>query len=191
MADLNLLSTSLRHMQQDLRQPSGFRDVFEVPGHPDLLMRVNGEVYAVFPRSEYALVQSGIMPLIPANTVFYIGAPPSIPDSALAMARRNTSSPNEQSNHSSGAVIPARQRGEIDTTPAGQRANTRDTARAHDSTPPIRVDPDAPDTKMMFDVEGPVTIVTDHSYRLWRLQELLQRAAKAEQAKASAPNNRQ
>jgi hypothetical protein len=74
--DVNPLATSFRHMQEDFRQPLGFSEVYPVPGRPDLLMRVNGSVYAVFPQSVYSEGKKGIVPMIPANTVFYIGAPP-------------------------------------------------------------------------------------------------------------------
>src|SRR5205814_2404538 len=64
--DINPLSMSLRHMQFDLRQPAGFEQVYAVPGHPDLLMRANGGLFAVFPQSVYAQGKSGLVPLVPA-----------------------------------------------------------------------------------------------------------------------------
>src|SRR6185503_15575203 len=78
--DVNPLSTSLRQMHSDLRQPTGFQNVYHVPGHDDLLMRVNGGIYAVFPESEYTVNRKGkTVPVIPAGTVFYIGLPSKLP----------------------------------------------------------------------------------------------------------------
>jgi len=75
VSDVSPLSASFRDTSIDLRQPSGFQNVFRVPGKNDLLMRINGGIYAVFPQSEYAKRDNRVVPLIPAGTVFYIGQP--------------------------------------------------------------------------------------------------------------------
>jgi len=71
--DLGPLNLSLRELQRDLRAPQGFERVYEVPGHEDLLMRVDGGLYAVFPQSVYVGSRFGPLPVIPNNTVFQIG----------------------------------------------------------------------------------------------------------------------
>lgn len=74
--DVSPLSASLRQMHVDLRQPTGFQQVYRVPGRDDLYMRIHGGVFAVFPQSVYARRgAAGPMPLIPAGTMFYIGPP--------------------------------------------------------------------------------------------------------------------
>jgi len=73
VADIDLLSVSLRDLSVDLQQPTDFAKVYRVPGRADLLMRVNGGVYAVFPQSLYAETEEGAVALVPAGTVFYLG----------------------------------------------------------------------------------------------------------------------
>ena len=75
IADTGALSVSLRRVESGLRQPVGFEQVYPVPGQEGLLMRVDGGLYAVFPRSVYVHDRSGVRPVIPNNTMFYIGAP--------------------------------------------------------------------------------------------------------------------
>jgi hypothetical protein len=87
VADINPLGTSLRNLQVDLRQPTGFANVYEVPGRPDLRMRINGGIFAIFPFSTYAQSRRGTVPLIPANTVFFIGEPS--PESTARIPKMN------------------------------------------------------------------------------------------------------
>ena len=79
VGDVHSLAISLRAMPPNLSQPSGFDRVYRVPGSDDLLMRANGGLYAVFPRSTYVPSPVGLVPVIGDNTVFYIGAPPVEP----------------------------------------------------------------------------------------------------------------
>jgi hypothetical protein len=68
-------------MPVDLRIPTGFEGVyqFERPGplgQPETMyMRANGSLTAVFPRSVYVTAPNGLVPEIPAGTVFVIGSP--------------------------------------------------------------------------------------------------------------------
>lgn len=80
VGDLGPLSRSLRTLGADLRQPSNFDRVYRAPGKHDRFMRINGGLYAVFERSLYAPSKSGLMPLIPGGTVFYIGRPSFLRD---------------------------------------------------------------------------------------------------------------
>jgi len=80
ISDRNAMSTSLRILPADLRMPSNFKTVYEVEQRPDVLVRANGAVYAVYPQGDYALAfdrrkKPVIQTLIPAGTTFYIGEP--------------------------------------------------------------------------------------------------------------------
>ena len=75
VADRGPLALSLRNISLDLRQPTTFDRVYRAPGGDGKLMRANGALYAVFPRSVYRRTRSGTVPVIPDGTVFYIGAP--------------------------------------------------------------------------------------------------------------------
>lgn len=75
VADVDPLGTSIRQIETGLRQPFGFEEVYRVPGDDEYFMRIDGGLYAVFPRSVYTNRRFGELPLIPANTVFSIGPP--------------------------------------------------------------------------------------------------------------------
>jgi len=66
---------SLRVLPLDMRVPTGFQQVYRVPGREDLLMRGNGALFAVFPRSVYQRTVIGTIPLAPADVHFSIGMP--------------------------------------------------------------------------------------------------------------------
>lgn len=71
--DAGPLNESMRVLPLDLRSPVGFQGVYRVPGHDNLLTRMDGGLAAVFPRSVYAATASGVVPLIPPGTVFHVG----------------------------------------------------------------------------------------------------------------------
>lgn len=73
--DTSPLSISLRQIERGLREPTAFDQVYRVPDRDDLLMRIEGGIYAIFPQSVYTHGKNGTLPLIPAGTVFYIGYP--------------------------------------------------------------------------------------------------------------------
>lgn len=79
MIDRSAISDSLRVSATDLRNPSGFTNIYEVDQRPDVLVRANGAVYAVFPLGDYALVKKDKRPyvqvLVPPGTMYYIGEP--------------------------------------------------------------------------------------------------------------------
>ncbi|MCA9310007.1 MAG: hypothetical protein KDA21_02315 [Phycisphaerales bacterium] len=81
VADVDPLGTSLRQVdfEVDLRQDIDFQYVYTVPGHPDSLMRRQGGLVAVFNRSDYLPTWFGPVPVVPPNTVFYVGEPPAPP----------------------------------------------------------------------------------------------------------------
>ncbi len=69
------LARSGRVIDPGLRVPSGFQQVYRVPGRPGWLMRVDGAIYALFRESVYD--ERG--PLIPPGTIFHIGGIPLEP----------------------------------------------------------------------------------------------------------------
>ncbi len=73
VGDINSIQMSLRDLQTDLQQPFDFQQVYHVPGRDDLLMRVHGGLFAVFPQSYYTNSEWGPMPQIPPGTIFQIG----------------------------------------------------------------------------------------------------------------------
>ena len=73
--DTSPLSRSLRYVERGLREPTAFDQVYRVPDRDDLLMRIEGGIYALFPQSMYTQGKNGTLPLIPAGTVFHIGYP--------------------------------------------------------------------------------------------------------------------
>lgn len=74
--DTDALRTSIRVEPIDLRRPAGFGQVYRVPGDPTAFSRTDGAVTAVFDRGAYVRTPQGVMPDIPAGTVFYIGGLP-------------------------------------------------------------------------------------------------------------------
>ncbi|MSR17642.1 MAG: hypothetical protein EXS00_00480 [Phycisphaerales bacterium] len=73
--DMGALSASLRQPSTDLAQPSGFRQLYRVPGRPDLLMRANGAVFVVFSQSVYQRWKGRDFAVIPPGATFTIGVP--------------------------------------------------------------------------------------------------------------------
>ena len=90
IADLGPLTGSLRQMSQGMEFPSGFRKVYQVPdsvdpaSNPNLglppaerrFMRGDGGLVAMFDRSVYIPTEDGLLPDIPASTIWVIGGIP-------------------------------------------------------------------------------------------------------------------
>jgi hypothetical protein len=113
VGDVGPGSTSLRIIERGLDLPSGFARVYRSPidGH---LMRVDGALHAVFPRSRYTPSQNGDVPSVPDGTVFYIGTPvgPFVAGGQPSMNAANTSS---------AAAPAARLNMRVDAQPASRR----------------------------------------------------------------------
>lgn len=77
--DIGPARLSLRFMPYEMRLPTGFERVYRVPGSDDLLMRGNGALFAVFPRSVYIRTARGATAVAPPGTVFHIGMPGPTP----------------------------------------------------------------------------------------------------------------
>jgi hypothetical protein len=75
VGDYHPLSVSLRVIDPGLQVPTGFEQVYRVPGRADRFMRIQGGVYAAFPASVYDEEQGRLLARVPPDTVFYIGEP--------------------------------------------------------------------------------------------------------------------
>lgn len=180
VADTGPLSTSLRKLDPGLQQPAGFDDVYVVPGRDDLLMRIDGGVVAVFPRSTYMRTRQGTLPLIPPGTTFYIGIPahlalgPPLPDEAKPGALFRVRS--RVLTHVEHANRPPLDSQDHDV-PLTPDATVRHRAEAQARAP----DQDSPSELLAQSraFAGP-TIANDSTYRARRLGVLIQQAANAE-----------
>ena len=74
VADRGPLDGGLRTVEFGLQMPSGYRQVFARSGGG--FMRADGGLVATFPQSIYVATQQGVLPDIPASTVFVIGGVP-------------------------------------------------------------------------------------------------------------------
>ncbi len=73
--DVGPLRTSLRVLQPIAREDADFESVYVVPQRADLLMRRSGGVTVVFRRSRYLQTRDGVVAVMPAGAVFFIGEP--------------------------------------------------------------------------------------------------------------------
>jgi hypothetical protein len=176
VGDVNPLSASLRDMRVDLRQPTGFENVYRVPGRPDMFMRSSGALNAVFPQSAYAQTAGGPLPIIPAGTVFYIGEPPQA-KAAAPSAEKEQLPPGAVSNRVRtlrenfvGAINDPYINHHVSGDPAPQRQ-----PQAPDDGLPRHTQRIVPD---MSKAMGS-TIANDEGYRVRRIGDLLAQAARA------------
>lgn len=79
VSDMNTLGTSLKQMPVELNETTNFQRLFGVAGRPDLLVRSQGGMYAVFDQGQYVTVRkqnsSRTYATWPSGTTFYIGRP--------------------------------------------------------------------------------------------------------------------
>jgi len=156
--DVGPLSTSLRRVERGLDLTSDFSRVYPVPGHPGLLMRTDGGIYAVFRQSVYS--EAGAE--IPAGTVFYIGEPQLGP-----VPGQETDPPGDGEGDNDERVLwrtadDLREESESESDPAQTSAERLRNAR-----------PSLP------------SILHDPTYRRARLLSLMRRAARHEVERAS------
>jgi hypothetical protein len=172
--DTGPLSRSFRVPPTDLRGPSGFQQVYRVPGQEELLMRGSGELFAVFPYSSYLPTRRGLVPTIPAGTVFYIGLPmePNFPP-PVGAARVNGQPPAAR-------TLPP-DRAQYDQRISTQRHDQVESRVPEDvavMAPPALSRPTR-EAQTRFGGEPAATVLTDETYRAQRIGELLSEAAKA------------
>ena len=81
VSDVEPIAHSLMVQPVDLRSSVDFEILFQgtwydpIVGTRDVFARRQGALTAVFPRSSYVRTESGVIPEIPAGTIFYIGDP--------------------------------------------------------------------------------------------------------------------
>jgi hypothetical protein len=75
VADVSVLSTSLRINSTGLGEPAAFDQVYKGPGS-SMFMRGNGALFAIFDQSVYVISEGYSIAQIPPSTVFHIGMPP-------------------------------------------------------------------------------------------------------------------
>jgi hypothetical protein len=86
-ADTGPLAASHRMAPMDLRVPINFEGVYEFQQRGPLgktetmYARMNSGMTAVFPRSSYVQTEGGLVPQVPAGTVYVLGPPPALPPS--------------------------------------------------------------------------------------------------------------
>lgn len=166
VGDVGPLSVSPREPRVDLRLPTDFDGVFrlnpvdrfgnQVPeGSPfaeggGLFMRTSGGLTAVFPRSSYIQTKGGLVPQIPAGTVFYLG---ELPEGLVGRAR-----------------APRRPDNFIDLS-ADLRADAPARTDRPGYTPPVPV----PITELGMAPRVSLSIWSDDSFRQRRIGQLLSR----------------
>ncbi len=159
--DVSPLGLSLREMQPTLREPNNFQELYRFRGDDENLVRAQGGLYLVFQRSIYGSDRKGnVFPLIPPNTVFYIGPPPGwAVSAALQAVARNEVADAARIDDRLDLRIPPRLVG---------GTATPEPVRHHVSA----VDTPSP-------APGADRIVLDPDYRAERLRALMRKAAEA------------
>ena len=95
VADVSVLSTSLRVEERGLDPGTGFTQVYQVPGVPGAHFRANGGLFAVFDQSVYLSWNGMSFPEVPPSTTFYIGAPEFLRSQKAAGFSVDSSPPNQ------------------------------------------------------------------------------------------------
>lgn len=132
------IEKSLRVLPVDLRLPTGFTGVFRVPGRADLMMRGNGALFAVFPRSQYRRFGSGLLPVTPADVHYSIGMPGgfSYPGGSLRPFGEQSPADRDAASSADGPLSP-----QAPTSDGARRVDARvrpkpvDPVEAGDATP--------------------------------------------------------
>jgi hypothetical protein len=75
VTDRSATATSLRIQPVELSETTNFQKLFGVAGRPDLFVRSQGGLYAVFDQGSYRSVQGRTFIQWPAGTMYYIGQP--------------------------------------------------------------------------------------------------------------------
>lgn len=163
VADVSVLSTSLRVQEIGLDPGTGFTQVYQVPGVPGAHFRANGGLFAVFDQSVYLSWNGMNFPEVPPSTTFYIGTPDFLKLRTEAGPSEDSSPPSRRRTEPGasgpkpgyGFVPPT---GAVNQGPDDLRAEVPSTARSEELLP---------------------RFLTDSSYRSRRLNEirLLHRAA--------------
>lgn len=160
--DANPLAAPANIQPLDLRLPLGFDRVFRVvePGRSMLNQRYarsSGAITAVFPRSQYTPTRDGVIPEIPAGTIFYIGGLPDDPFSSPPPAIRRGPTYVDRSVR----AVPSAAEPVVSPRESLPRSGDRVVRRE------------------MVERPAPVSVMTDEGFRQTRVCELIDRAAES------------
>ena len=171
--DTSPLSRSLRPVERGIREPFAFEQVYRISGREDLLVRIDGGIFALFPRSMYSSGENGTVPLIPAGTVFHIGYPELEPFGQV------DASSGQGEGRVGGDSYDARLNLRVDPR-RGRQTAVRRTMLGTLTDPFMGLGRQRPE-RLPQTVRQSVAprIVTDASYRADRIRDLMQSAAKA------------
>lgn len=175
--DMGPLARSSRMSRIDLRMPSGFDRVYRVESStlgdaaPARYARVSGALVAIFPRSEYATSERGTSILVPAGTVYAIGAESAA--TVMASQRPSTLPRPETMDRRASARVDTRveMRAESAATRVEMSA-VRELATGSDTG----ADASAPAgdwSPSAAGIAAPMSIWTDERYRAARITALL------------------
>jgi len=166
--DVGPLSRSLRAVEfrREPRTPTAFGDVYALRDR-SRFYRFDGALAASLPRSVYASGEDGLLPIVPAGTVFYIGTPPELEEPGSGLQRRSPLSSDPAGNES--LLLSRRLSLRLDGPGDGSIPwPGRNAGSAAGKTNPERSTLPAP------------TIWGSESYRRGRLAALLREAAEAD-----------
>lgn len=171
--DTSPLSRSLRHIERGLREPTAFEQVYRFSGREDMLVRIDGGIFALFPRSMYTPGENGTVPAIPAGTVFHIGYPD------LELFGQVVASTGQSEHRVGGDPFDARLNLRVDPR-RGEQIAVRPIVLGTSTVPFTGLGKQRSERvpKTVRQSVAP-TIVTDASYRAERIRDLMQSAAKA------------
>lgn len=191
VADLDGLSRSLRVVETGLQHDQNFRNLYEVPGRPDLLMRRSGSTVIVFPRSAYIKTRDGTFPIIPAGATFYIG---SLPQSVTGPGGETGALPSGALSklEPPRAYSPLRHAGQVSgrldlRTPLPPAGAPAPIAAPPPEAPPDQAEPPA-QTQTQPMSAPPPTVFTNETYRKLRMAEILSTAHARPLSAAAAPH---
>ena len=161
VADMTVLSTSLRAVQFSLQQSYNFEQLMQSNLLGGQYVRRAGGLWTVSPTSTYMPTRSGYVPTIAPGTVFHIGNLPVAP----AVGERS----NEAQRHVPLIDAPAIDAPAIDAA----RYQTRDTQGVRSLSPGQSPPVVAPDD---MDKDGNVRFLLDEDYRRQVMLSLVWRA---------------
>lgn len=178
-ADMGPLAQSARLSRVDLRMPMGFDRVYRVQsetigeGAPARYARVSGALIAIFPRSEYQMTERGTSIMVPAGTVYAIGAD----SAAKVMASQQASSAPQPppTGLRESTRVDTRVEMRAESSPMRVDTSVDWSAQAMHTTPPAAHEAGVwPTGEAVASV--PKSLWTDEQYRAARIAALLDHA---------------
>lgn len=167
ISDVSPLGLSLRQMQPTLREPNNLQELYRIHGDDENLVRAQGGLYLVFQRSIYGADKKGnVYPLVPPNTVFYIGPPPgwTVSTAVQAVARKEVADAGRIDDRLDLRVAPGLMVDTVTDEPTIHRVSAADSRPVETAANRIVLDPE---------------------YRAERLRTLMRQAARGPSSSSS------